>query len=68
MSEGKFTTPTSPLERWDQLTPNEKAWIEMIRVISNGSDPRITPERVRDLRDLLDKGRAARAIRPDAGS
>ena len=68
MTDGTFITPTAPQDQWDQLTPNEKAWIEMIRVISNGTDPRITPERVRDLRDLLDKGRAARAVRPDAAT
>jgi hypothetical protein len=39
---------------WDHLTKNEKTWIEFVRVISNGSDPRATPARVRALRLLLD--------------
>ena len=51
-----FTLPTAPMGRWDQLTVNEQAWIEFIRVISGGRDPRITPDRVRALRQLLDTG------------
>jgi hypothetical protein len=51
-----FTLPTSPSGKWDQLTANEQAWIEFIRVISGGRDPRITPSRVRALRALLDAG------------
>lgn len=51
-----FMLPTAPLARWDELTKNEQAWIEFIRVISGGSDPRITPARVRALRQLLDTG------------
>ena len=51
-----FTVPTSPVGPWDQLSSNEKAWIEFIRIISCGSDPRITPARVRALRALLDAG------------
>lgn len=51
-----FTVPTAPAERWDQLTANEKAWIEFIRVISCGSDPKVTPARIRSLRELLDAG------------
>jgi len=39
-----------------QLTDNEQAWIEFIRVISGGRDPRVTPARVRALRELLDAG------------
>jgi len=39
-----------------QLTENEKAWIEFIRVISNGRDPGITVKRVQALRELLDAG------------
>jgi len=54
MSETVFTLPTAPAGPWDQLTENEKAWIEFIRVISCGSDPRVTPARVRALRVLLD--------------
>ena len=56
MNEGFFTLPQSPMGQWDQLSENEKAWIEFIRVISGGRDPRITPERVRKLRELLDAG------------
>lgn len=62
MSDGKFIVPTGPLEKWDELSQNEKAWIEMIRVISNGTDPAITVERVQDLRALLDKGLPARLV------
>lgn len=51
-----FTLPTSPAGPWDQLTENEKAWIEFIRIISCGSDPKITPARVRALRTHLDAG------------
>ncbi|WP_236019543.1 hypothetical protein [Fuscibacter oryzae] len=38
------------------MTENEKAWIEMIRVISGGRDPRITLSRVEALTKLLDAG------------
>ncbi len=48
--------PTALTGRWDQLTKNEEAWIEFIRVISGGRNPRITPDRVRALRELLDAG------------
>ncbi|WP_223638896.1 hypothetical protein [Rhodobacter sp. TJ_12] len=51
-----FITPMGPLGQWDQLSENEKAWVEFIRVISAGRDPKITPERVRKLRELLDAG------------
>ena len=51
-----FTVPTGPVGPWDQLSKNEKAWIEFIRVISCGSDPKITPARVRALTELLDAG------------
>ena len=56
MSAGAITLPTAPVGPWDQLSANEKAWIEFIRVISGGRDPTVTPERVRALRDLLDAG------------
>lgn len=46
--------PTAPAGPWDHLTKNEQNWIEFIRVISNGSDPKVTPNRVRALRVLLD--------------
>lgn len=39
----------------DQLSENEKAWIEFIRVISGGRDPKVTPARVTALRELLDR-------------
>ncbi|WP_444464432.1 hypothetical protein [Rhodobacter capsulatus] len=51
-----FMVPTGPLGPWDQLSENEKAWIEFIRVISGGRDPKVTPARVRTLRELLDAG------------
>ncbi len=54
MSDTPFTTPTSPSARWEDLTVNERAWIEFIRVISNGRDPRPAPARVRALTELLD--------------
>ena len=51
-----FRLPTAPeVGPRDHLTKNEKTWIEFIRVISNGSDPRVTPDRVRALRELLDR-------------
>ena len=51
-----FALPTAPQAGpWDHLTQNEQAWIEFIRVISNGSDPRVTPALVWALRLLLDK-------------
>lgn len=50
-----FTLPTVPRAGpWDHLTRNEQTWIEFIRVISGGRDPKITPKRVRALRQLLD--------------
>ena len=49
-----FTLPTAPAGPWDHLSKNEQTWIEFIRVISNGSDPKVTPNRVRALRTLLD--------------
>ena len=49
-----FTTPVAPAGPWDHLTKNEQTWIEFIRVISSGSDPRATPDKVRALRLLLD--------------
>lgn len=50
-----FMLPTAPeAGPWDHLAKNEQTWIEFIRVISCGSDPRVTPSHVRDLRLLLD--------------
>lgn len=54
MSDTMFIVPTAPLGPWDQLSANEKAWIEFIRVISSGRDPAPTPARIRALRSLLD--------------
>ena len=54
MNEGPFMLPQSPTGQWDQLSNNEKTWIEFIRVISSGSDPGVTPARDRALRLLLD--------------
>ncbi|MBB4209346.1 hypothetical protein LY39_03375 [Roseinatronobacter bogoriensis subsp. barguzinensis] len=54
MSDDIYVLPMGPVGPWDQLTRNERAWIEFIRVISCGSDPKITPARVRALRELLD--------------
>lgn len=56
-SDTIFTVPTAPAGSWDQLTTNEQAWVELIRVISCGSDPRITLTRASALRALLDAGR-----------
>ena len=56
MDDTVYTIPTAPAGPWDQLSPNEQAWIEFIRVISCGSDPKITPNRVRALTALLDAG------------
>lgn len=51
-----FTLPTAPAAgSWDHLTKNERTWIEFIRVISGGSDPRLTPDRVRSLREIMDR-------------
>ena len=60
MSDTPFTTPRHMVPNWEQLTANEKGWIEFIRIISNGRDPRITTERVRALREILDP-----AVSPD---
>ena len=51
-----FTLPTSPSGVWESLTRNEQAWIEFIRIISCGSDPKITTTRVSALTRLLDAG------------
>jgi hypothetical protein len=44
-----FTLPTAPAGPWDQPAFNERAWIEFIRIMSCGSDPKITPPRVNAL-------------------
>ena len=57
MSEIVFTSPTAPAGSWDQLTENEKAWVEFIRVVSGGRDPKITLARVQMLHVMLEPGR-----------
>ena len=54
MSAIMFTAPTSPAGPWDQLTENEKAWVEFIRVVSGGRDPKITLARVQALREAIE--------------
>ena len=56
MTDAAFVVPTSPMGAWEQLSENEKTWIEFIRVISGGRDPKITTDRVRKLREVLDAG------------
>lgn len=56
MNDGPFMLPTSPMGSWDELTTNEKTWIEFVRIISGGRDPKVTSDRVRKLRELLDAG------------
>lgn len=51
-----YTLPTAPSGVWESLTENEKGWIEFIRIISCGSDPKITPTRANALTKLLDAG------------
>jgi hypothetical protein len=57
MDNTTFTLPTAPCGSWEELTQNERAWIEFIRIISCGSDPKVTPARMRALREALDMGR-----------
>ena len=52
-----ITLPRAPSGAWEELTPNERAWVEFIRIISCGSDPRVTPARMRALREAPDIGR-----------
>ena len=54
-----FTLPTARAGLRDHLTKNEQIWIEFVRVISGGRDPKIPPNRVRALRHLLDAGLGA---------
>jgi hypothetical protein len=60
MTDSRFMVPTAPSGDWETLTQNERDWIEFIRVISCGTDPKITPTRIRALRELLDAGRTVR--------
>ena len=57
MDDTTFAPPKAPSGSWEDLTPNARAWIEFIRIISCGSDPRITPARICALREALDMGR-----------
>lgn len=59
MSDGMFILPAHPasISTWEDLTPNERDWIEFVRIISCGRDPAVSPERVRGLRVLLDETR-----------
>lgn len=54
MRDAIFSASMAPVGPWDQLTENKKTWIEFIRVISCGSDPKITLSRVDALTALLD--------------
>ena len=54
MSDPVFILPTAPAGSWDQLSENERAWIEFIRVITCGSDPAPTLARVSALRALFE--------------
>lgn len=54
MSDTPFTTLRHLVPNWAHLTDNEKGWIEFIRIISYGRDPRITPDHVRALGKMLD--------------
>ena len=56
MSEIIFTLPTALSGLWKQLAENEKAWVELIGVISGGRDPEVTSALVRALREVLDAG------------
>ncbi|WP_208021209.1 hypothetical protein [Paracoccus alkanivorans] len=47
--------PSAPAGNWESLSPNERAWIEFIRVISAGHDPAPSPEHIRQLRAMLDQ-------------
>ncbi|WP_168184219.1 hypothetical protein [Thioclava sp. F42-5] len=56
MTEGIFMVPTAPAGNWTDLSENEKVWIEFIRVISGGTDPKLTSTRLQALKDLIDAG------------
>lgn len=65
MSEDMFMLSSHPasISTWEDLTPNERDWIEYIRIISGGRDPAVNLERVRRLRVLMDETRCSeRAI------
>lgn len=55
MIDSVFAAPRSPRGSWNDLSQNEQAWVEFLRVISGGSDPAITLQRVQRLRQLLDE-------------
>ncbi|WP_156209571.1 hypothetical protein [Pseudorhodobacter wandonensis] len=54
MTDTPFTTPRHMVSDWEHLTENEKGWIEFIRIVANGHDPRINLERVQALREALE--------------
>lgn len=60
MTEEVFSIPTGPVGPWDQLSKNEKAWIELIRVITCGSDPAPTTSRIRALTNLFSNETASK--------
>ena len=63
MTDSPFITPRHPLERWEDLSENEKDWIEYIRVISAGRDPKISLERIGALQQVIDGTRRKTAGR-----
>lgn len=56
VSASSVALPTAPSGSWEQLTTKESAWIVFILVINRDRDPKVTPGRVRALRDVLDAG------------
>ncbi|SEN59252.1 hypothetical protein SAMN05216227_10187 [Pseudorhodobacter antarcticus] len=55
MTDTPFTTPRHMVPNWEDLTENERGWIEFIRIISGGRDPGINLERVQALREVLER-------------
>jgi hypothetical protein len=55
VSAPEIVAPRAPAGPWESLSRNEQAWIEFIRVISCGRDPRLTTARVAALRTLLEE-------------
>lgn len=56
MTEDFMMVPTAPSGSWETLTTNEQAWIEFIRVISAGRDPKLTTRIISGLTQILDAG------------
>lgn len=46
------------------LTPNERFWLEVIRLASWNSDPAPTLERVQQIRRILQPGQSDGSVRP----